>query len=643
MATITQQQATQMFAEAEKQGVSKDIIFKRAIEQGHTFEGLDVEKVKQELGMPVQKEERTIPEKIADFTGGKELAQGLAQVIAEKKNTGILEDNLSKATEEQTKLLAEKKRLRELGEDTSRLDSVIAQNLEYIQEIGSGAEKFLNPNELTSKEVIGDALQLATTVAGVGTASKTAKTGQLLRKAPSAVNAVTGTTGLLKGAGVGALKGAGIGAGFGATQGVAQGLQDNGTAREIAGDAVKGGVAGLVLGGLVGGVTGGITGSKNAKELREGIITAQEQSGVRPSVMESIQKRVKTDKVFAKYIKDAQKQGFTEKDINFLATISDADKPTVQKMFELTAKAQSNPRQITRAADVLGENATNIVKQVEKQNKVAGKLVDTTAKSLKGNPVDVTTLRDGITSTLDDAGIILDDTGKLDFSQSVFKNTPKLQKEIQRVIQNAPDGSDAYQLHIYKKSIDELVDYGTTGEGLSGRSASILKGIRNSVDDVLDSTFDDYNKANTEFKTTKDFIEEVKNVVGKKVDFSTKEGAQQFGQAFRSAFSNNKSRGATLKLVEDLQNIAKQRNLNGAEQNLLDQALYVNILEDTFGSQAATGLASEVSKGVKTAKGAIQFVRNPVEGTLNAVADQLEKVQNITPEAKKQLLMEFIK
>lgn len=399
MATITQQQATQMFAEAEKQGVSKDIIFKRAIEQGHTFEGLDVEKVKQELGMPVQKEERTIPEKIADFTGGKELAQGLAQVIAEKKNTGILEDNLSKATEEQTKLLAEKKRLRELGEDTSRLDSVIAQNLEYIQEIGSGAEKFLNPNELTSKEVIGDALQLATTVAGVGTASKTAKTGQLLRKAPSAVNAVTGTTGLLKGAGVGALKGAGIGAGFGATQGVAQGLQDNGTAREIAGDAVKGGVAGLVLGGLVGGVTGGITGSKNAKELREGIITAQEQSGVRPSVMESIQKRVKTDKVFAKYIKDAQKQGFTEKDINFLATISDADKPTVQKMFELTAKAQSNPRQITRAADVLGENATNIVKQVEKQNKVAGKLVDTTAKSLKGKPVDITTLRDGITST----------------------------------------------------------------------------------------------------------------------------------------------------------------------------------------------------------------------------------------------------
>lgn len=253
MATITQQQATQMFAEAEKQGVSKDIIFKRAIEQGHTFEGLDVEKVKQELGMPVQKEERTLPEKIADFTGGKELAQGLAQVIAEKKNTGILEDNLSKATEEQTKLLAEKKRLRELGEDTSRLDSVIAQNLEYIQEIGSGAEKFLNPNELTGKQVIGDALQLGTTVLG---------TGQL----PGVAKTATGATGVLAGVKQGAIAGAKTGAIYGASTGISQGLQEDKISGEIIKEGVTGALGGAVTGGLLGGAIGGVSGGiKQAK------------------------------------------------------------------------------------------------------------------------------------------------------------------------------------------------------------------------------------------------------------------------------------------------------------------------------------------------------------------------------------------
>ena len=162
------------------------------------------------------------------------------------------------------------------------------------------------------------------------------------------------------------------------------------------------------------------------------------------------------------------------------------------------------------------------------------------------------------------------------------------------------------------------------------------------MDDALDANFNDYNIANTEFKKTKDFLENVSSVVGKKVDFSTKAGEQSFGQAFRSAFSNNKSRGNTLSLIEELQNIAKERGLNGANQNLLDQALYVNMLDEQFGSQAATGLAGEVGKALKKAKSVVNTIKNPIQGIPEVIGSAIEKGQNINPEMKKQLLMSFI-
>lgn len=357
---------------------------------------------------------------------------------------------------------------------------------------------------------------------------------------------------------------------------------------------------------------------------------------------ETVGKRIATDPEFGRVVKEAQKQGFKEDDINFLAGVDEADKPAMKEMFDLAVKAQSDKRQIVRAGDRLGETVVDQVKQVQKLNNDAGQAVDEAAKSLKGVTVDATPLKENILSTLDSAGISMLDGGTLDFSNSVFKNTPKLQTEIQRVLSSVPDGSDAYQLHIFKKSIDELVNYGTTGEGLSGQSERILKSIRNSADTVLDNSFENYNKANTDYKFTRDFLEEAKGIVGRKVDLSTDEGKQAFGQALRSAFSNNKSRGATLSFIENTQKVGKQLKLTGAEQNVLEQAIFVTMLENTFGSEAATGLAGEVSKGIKTAAKGLDIIRNPVKGGLNAAADLIEKARGITPEGKKKILEAFI-
>lgn len=589
-------------------------------------------------------------EKLLGFLGGDKIAKGLGQAIAAGPSTtdginykpgtvGTLDEIQKGQGEMQQKLINAIQKNRSIGKDTSRLESTLKMLTDSIAGTGNGAEDALNPNKLTGKEVVGDALQLATTVASVGSLPGAAK---------NVVTATGAKAGLIEGAKIGAK----TGLLFGGATGASQALKNNKNLEDTVADTAKGALTGAVTGGIVSGLIGGVTGALNAKKAKDLLLKARSASttaagdvatDLKPSLTTTVKDKIKGDKVFGGMVKEAKKQGFNDAEINFLSTVSDQDKPTLKKMFDLTVKAQSDPRQITRAGDILGDNVTNQVKQVVKLNREAGSLVDKTAKALRGQEVDISPLKEAITTKLDDLGIALADDGTLDFSQSVFKNTPAVQKEIQKVIMSVPDGSDAYQLHIFKKSIDELVDYGTTGEGLKGNSKNLLKGFRSAADDVLDNTFDDYNAANTSFKETRDYIEAAKNLVGKKVDLGSKEGAQAFGQALRSAFSNNKSRGNTLKFIEDTHLIAKQLGLSGQEKNLLDQAIYVNMLEETFGSEAATGLAGEVSKAINKAKTAVDVLRNPVQGGLGVVADVIEKSRNITPEAKKRILEAFIK
>lgn len=597
-----------------------------------------------------EKPKASVPEKILQFTGGDTIAKGLGQGVAMGETKKMLDQTQKGQGEQQQKLIQAIRANKAVGHDTTRLEQALKDLTGGITDTGAGAENLLNPNQITGSQIAGDALQLGTTIASAGTygtAAKGAETGVLLSKAskvPTAVSTLTKTTGVLKGIGVGALKGAGEGALIGGSTGVSQGLKNDMSGSDIVQQGVEGAIGGGVTGGVLGAITGGISGYKNNKALRQEVLNAQEKAGLRPAVDPiKITERASTDPKFKYLVDEAKKQGYTEKDINFLSTVAKEDKPVMKKMFDLTVKAQSDPRQITRAADVLGDTVTGHVKQVQGLNSQAGKAVDLTAKALRGVPVDVAPLEQSIISKLDNAGIAIGDNGTLDFSQSVFKNTPEIQKEIQKVISSAPDGSDAYQLHIFKKSIDEMVNYGTAGEGLSGSSANILKSIRNSADDVLDKNFKNYNEANTVYKYTRDFIDQAKEVAGKKVDLSTPQGSQAFGQSLRSAFSNNKSRGNVLKFIEDTQSVAKQLGLKGSKQNILDQAIYVDLLEQTFGSQATTGLAGETTKAIKKASELVAGGGSLGSKALNVAMAGIDKLKNISPEEKQLILKAFIK
>jgi len=135
-------------------------------------------------------------------------------------------------------------------------------------------------------------------------------------------------------------------------------------------------------------------------------------------------------------------------------------------MVELAKKASTDKRILERPIDIVGDSMVKRIKFIESQNSTAGKKVNEVAKLLRGQAVDANAIAQRADDLIDDLGIIKTTEGKFDFSNSVFKNTPEIQKKLTKFLAEVPTGqADAYDVHIFKKSIDELVDYGTKGEG----------------------------------------------------------------------------------------------------------------------------------------------------------------------------------
>jgi len=125
---------------------------------------------------------------------------------------------------------------------------------------------------------------------------------------------------------------------------------------------------------------------------------------------------------------------------------------------------------------------------------------------------------------------------------------------------------------------------------------------------------------------------------GKKAGISKERG----GQLLRSVFSNNTQRPRVLSLIEKLDAVSKQYG-GKFDDNLVDQALFTEILEDIYGTQATTSLQGQVERAVKGTKRVIEGIRDPLKGLGDLAATGVEKSIGITDENKRKILQALIK
>lgn len=580
---------------------------------------------------------------IGEATGISGFGEAIGTAIAAPKEVKQLEQSQQALIESQTRLLERIKQRKAEGADTTKLMSALQDITNTIQKQGNSATSQLT-NDLTDEDIYGDALKLVGTAAGFATI-------------PGAAVAAKGATGILQGAKFSALEGAASGALSGIVGGAGTSIKDQQDFSAGVSGALSGGVTGAIGGGIGGALIGGVTGGLKGRALRKSVFDAQVSSGQKPPIDlnsgtvttinqttgEQVTRPINS--VQKKAIQAAKSQGYEDADTAFVLSMDTHNKGIGAEMLEISEKAITDKRSraLNRPEDILGRGLVKKVSNIDGVNSEAGKRVDEVARSLQGQQVDGTSVVESTMAALQREGVTVGVDGTLDFSNSIFKKTPELANKIKKALSDVPTGNmDAYQLHLFKKSLDQIVEYGkTSGKAFTAKAENILKGARAAADDVLDSNFADYNTANTDFKVTREVLDELESLFGKKVGVTDSRG----GQVLRGIFSNNQSRSRLLQILPKLEEIATKYGVNTPD-NLVDQAIFADLLEEVYGTQATTSLQGQVGRGVKGAVGTAQKilagVRNPVEGAGELAATVAEKVGGLSPEKKRQVLRSLL-
>lgn len=246
----------------------------------------------------------------------------------------------------------------------------------------------------------------------------------------------------------------------------------------------------------------------------------------------------------------AIKQGMGQDVVAMIKATTPADKKAMLEMTQIMKQGRENLqfRRNNRPLDVVGRNMQDRVKYVRKINDDAAKELKQVVEGLKGQPVEFQQPVQNFIDNLDDLRIrvVQNDAGQMvpDFSESTIRNLPGNQKAIKRVVEfmDTPNKIDAFEIHELKKYLDDLVTYGKTKEGLSGRTERVLKSLRHDINASMREQFPAYKEVNQTLTDTIGALDDIQSAFGKKVDFDADKLDKALGQELRKLETNYGSR-----------------------------------------------------------------------------------------------------
>lgn len=306
-----------------------------------------------------------------------------------------------------------------------------------------------------------------------------------------------------------------------------------------------------------------------------------------------------TPKIFG-MVKEARKQGFDDGMTTMIANSPAVDKSKFGKMVKVmeAGKGKTLDQQRYRPADVAGDSLLQDVNFLRAENKKAGQDLGDIANNLKGEPVDVSAPTNKFFDDLGEMGVKFDEDGSLDFTDSLIEFSTPAKTLINNTltkIQRRPT-PDAEQAHKFKKFLDEDLSHGKKQEGgVSGAVEKVLGDYRKGINTAIGEDYPMYKDANRRFSETITDLNELGDVVGRKLNMTGPNADKAFGVALRGLMNNTKGRANLMTAVDNIQATSKQ--FGGRNQgDILAQMLFADELEVVFGGAGRTGLKSQVKQ-----------------------------------------------
>jgi hypothetical protein len=690
-------------SEQEKDRIARELAQKRAVMGDTGFESYlgkletAIPQVQQQL-YTEQVESQKVPETkgvlgaISRFTGVDALARGAAAAINAPREERMFNEQLKQNTETQNRLIDQIKKNKAEGRDTQQLEKALADLGVDFKAYTEGSVQRRDLG-VTNRQVIGSAIRTAGTIASAGQFGGTgATTGVLSKVTAPALTTATGVgRGVLQGAATGFKAGTASGAVFGGVSGLATGIEQNkgvlGTAFEVA----KQGAVGSALGGAVGGVVGGAGGafqakSNRANELKEMLSTSDnvddalskvtlktansidDVTPVAPTVKPTTQLKdratagfkVENGKVVAdKKAQTLLKQGLQDTDVAIMQSFSPDDVKAAKEMVAIAKETASTGLPNQRQQEIVGKAFMQRAKDVEKLNKTAGGQIDDIARGqLAGKPVNAGAATDDFFNQLERDGVDIDalrlSSTKEEIAQafegSSFEGLDTVQRTLKTVLKRVdPDLAgakmDGLALHRAKRFIDNQVTYGKNAEGLVGDAERLLKSLRTNIDDVLDTSFPDYNKANIQYKETIEALDEMRRLIGKDYLGSGNITDLKAGEAMTRLLG-----GATAKPMSALQNLenVSRKYGNTYSNSVMKQVRFADLLDDIYETVQKGSIqgrvAGGVAQGIDQSVGFMNRMRQGglISAAIDTAGDFAKGAAGITPEARQQAVEAFL-
>lgn len=294
----------------------------------------------------------------------------------------------------------------------------------------------------------------------------------------------------------------------------------------------------------------------------------------------------------------------------------------------------------------MGEEFARQVSQVKRAKKQAGEAINQAASTLKGERVDVTPAVDKfISSVSDDLGVQIKTTKNgvlINFHGSDLEgDTPEL-RSAQGVLKNLVNRMyntktpSAYDVHRLKMYIDTQASYGSALGGLKGNTDRIVKGLRHDLDTILDDNFDSYKIANQDYAKTKSALDNVQELVGKKIDLDADYSPQALGRLSRRILSNAQSAERVKEALINIDEVAMQYGSESAGK-LTSLVKFADTLDKQFGIAADTSFASEIGKGVSQG-----LRQSKVDTALDIAGSAYKKLKGVNIDNKYKTMSELL-
>lgn len=618
-------------------------------------------------------------------TGVSALARGAAAGLNAPREENLRNEMLTQQDTIQTNLTNAIKEQKKLGKDTSRLEKALQ---EYMADSGAINEGMRQRADLgvSNREVIGSAIRTAGTIASAGTFGAGGQTGRLATvSAPQLTTASTVGRGVAQGAVQGLKTGASTGAVFGGVSGLATGVEENkgvlGTAFEIAKQSAIGGALGGATGTVIGGIGGGFQARANRKEELASILSksntvddALKSTTVVPradAVADTVTTQATPSRSTAGFKlennkvvpdKPAQKllrQGVDETDVAIMQSMSPADREAAKKMVQIAKEVSDTGLPTKRQQEVVGQAFMRRAKDVETLNRTAGGQIDDIARTqLSGKQVNAGKATDQFFNQLERDGVDIDALRLANtkeeiaqaFEGSSYEGLDTVQRTLKTVLKRVDPGlqgadMDGLALHRAKRFIDNQVTYGKNAEGLVGDAERLLKGLRSSIDDVLDTTFPDYNIANTQYRETIDALDEMRRLIGRDFIGSGDIANLRAGEVMNRLLGQASAR--PLSAIQNLENTALKYGVK-YDDSILKQVRFADLLDDIYETVPKGSLqgrvAGGVAQGVDQGVGFMNRMRQGglISATLDTAGDLAKSAAGVTPEARQKAVEEFL-